>query len=168
MRPERCSFGVVPAVDERPGCVTACCSAAAGPILALALLSPLHPLGERLFTAHMIEHELLMAGAAPLLAVSRPLAALLWGLPPSWRKRLVQLGHTPLLARSWNFLSRPLVATLLHGAAIWLWHVPTLFEAALATGVLHYLQHASFLAAAYCSGGCCCRVPGSSMPMARP
>jgi putative membrane protein len=113
-------------------------------LLALALLSPLHPLGERLFTAHMIEHELLMAGAAPLLAASRPLAALLWGLPLFWRKRLVQVGHAPLLACSWNFLSRPLIATLLHGAAIWLWHIPALFEAALTTGVLHYLQHASF------------------------
>ena len=29
--------------------------------------------------------------------------------------------------------------------AIWLWHIPALFEAALAQGVLHYLQHASFL-----------------------
>ena len=49
------------------------------------------------------------------------------------------------MAVAWKFLSRPLSATLLHGAAIWLWHVPALFEAALAQGVLHYLQHASFL-----------------------
>ena len=77
--------------------------------------------------------------------MSRPLAALLWGLPLSWRKRLARAGHASPLADVWKFLSRPLVATLLHGAAIWLWHVPALFEAALAQGVLHYLQHASFL-----------------------
>jgi cytochrome c oxidase assembly factor CtaG len=114
-------------------------------VLVAALVSPLHALGERLFTAHMIEHELLMAGAAPLLAASRPLAALLWGLPRPWRKGLVRAGHAAPLAIPWAFLSRPAAATLLHGLAIWLWHVPALFEAALAQGVLHYLQHASFL-----------------------
>ena len=72
-------------------------------VLALALLSPLHPLGERLFTAHMIEHELLMAVAAPLLALSRPLAALLWGLPPSWRKELARAGHAAPVAAVWKF-----------------------------------------------------------------
>lgn len=114
-------------------------------VLALALLSPLHTLSERLFAAHMIEHELLMVGAAPLLVVSRPLAVLLWGLPRSWRKILAQAGHASFVAGSRALLSRPLIATLLHGVAIWLWHVPSLFEAALTEGTLHYLQHASFL-----------------------
>jgi len=36
--------------------------------LAGALVSPLHWLGEHLFTAHMIEHETVMAIAAPLNA----------------------------------------------------------------------------------------------------
>lgn len=40
--------------------------------LAGALVSPLHALGEHLFTAHMVEHEIIMACAAPLLALSRP------------------------------------------------------------------------------------------------
>ena len=45
--------------------------------LALALVSPLHRVGERLFTAHMIEHEIVMAVAAPLIVLARPAAALL-------------------------------------------------------------------------------------------
>src|SRR4051794_19246265 len=36
-------------------------------LLCLALISPLHPLGESLFSAHMLQHELLMVLAAPLL-----------------------------------------------------------------------------------------------------
>ena len=44
--------------------------------------------------------------------------------------------------------SPPAVATALHGVAIWLRHVPRLFEAALTRGFLHYAQHASFLVAA--------------------
>ena len=37
---------------------------------------------------------------------------------------------------------------VLHAAALWLWHVPRFFEAALASKAAHTLQHASFLAAA--------------------
>ena len=59
-------------------------------ILCVALLSPLHPLGEALFSAHMAQHELLMVAAAPLLVLARPLVALLWGLPFVWRRALGQ------------------------------------------------------------------------------
>lgn len=114
-------------------------------MLAVALITPLHGLGQRLFTAHMIEHELLMAVAAPLLVLSRPTADLLWGLPSGWRKSLAQAGHFRAVRIPWRFLSLPPVATILHGFAIWLWHVPPFFEAALQGGFLHYLQHASFL-----------------------
>jgi cytochrome c oxidase assembly factor CtaG len=44
--------------------------------LALALVSPLHWFGERLFVAHTIEHTTIMAVAAPLIALSRPIGAL--------------------------------------------------------------------------------------------
>ena len=54
-------------------------------MLAGALVTPLHWLGEHLFTAHMIEHELVMAAAAPLLALARPIGAFVWALPPAWR-----------------------------------------------------------------------------------
>ena len=50
--------------------------------LVLALLSPLHPLGEALLWANMAQHELLMALAAPLLVLGRPLVVTLWCLPP--------------------------------------------------------------------------------------
>ena len=42
-------------------------------VLAVALISPLHRLGEALFSAHMAQHEFLMLLAAPLLVLSRPL-----------------------------------------------------------------------------------------------
>src|SRR3954452_8437996 len=44
------------------------CYGAGWLLLAGALVSPLHWLGEHLFTAHMAEHEIIMAVAAPLLA----------------------------------------------------------------------------------------------------
>jgi putative membrane protein len=114
-------------------------------VLALALLSPLHWLAERLFTAHMVEHEIIMAIAAPLLVLARPGGAILWALPAAWRVRLGGAAKSPAIAWTWRWHTDPLVATILHGVAIWAWHVPALFEAAVANAFLHWLQHLSFL-----------------------
>jgi putative membrane protein len=110
----------------------------------IALVTPLHALSQRLFTAHMIEHELMMAVAAPLIAASAPGAALLWALPKSWRLATARLLHSGPVAWMWRSLSARATATILHGIAIWTWHVPGVFEAVLERGVLHYAQHASF------------------------
>jgi cytochrome c oxidase assembly factor CtaG len=116
-------------------------------ILALALLSPLHFLSEHLLSAHMVEHELIMAIAAPLLVLSRPLGAVLWAFPAAWRRPLaftIVQPLTPVLA----IFTLPAVATVLHSLVIWSWHVPAMFNAALASPWLHALQHASFLLSA--------------------
>ena len=55
-------------------------SSPAGLVLAAALVTPLHEAGERSFAAHMLEHELLMLVAAPLLVLSRPIGIALVGL----------------------------------------------------------------------------------------
>jgi cytochrome c oxidase assembly factor CtaG len=109
--------------------------------LGVALVSPLHEIAERYFYAHMIEHELLMAVAAPLLVLSRPLAAFAWAIP-AIPQRLPALRR--LLVGIWRLLTVPLIATVLHGVAIWAWHVPALFLAANANEIVHWAQHASF------------------------
>ncbi|MER8752354.1 cytochrome c oxidase assembly protein [Mesorhizobium sp. M1050] len=119
--------------------------AAGWAVLAVALVSPIHALGGRVFAAHMIEHELLMAVAAPLLVASCPTVPMMWALPMRVRQGLGVAARAGMLRAIWAFISRPVVATILHGAAIWAWHVPALFEAALQQGPLHYAQHASFL-----------------------
>ncbi|AZO03087.1 MULTISPECIES: cytochrome c oxidase assembly protein [unclassified Mesorhizobium] len=122
--------------------------AAGWSVLAVALVSPIHALGELVFSAHMIEHELLMAVAAPLLVAACPGAALMWALPTTLRRGTGNVTRGKVLQALWAFAARPLSATILHGIAIWIWHVPVLFEAALQQGVLHYAQHASFLGTA--------------------
>ncbi|HWX47482.1 MAG TPA: cytochrome c oxidase assembly protein [Roseomonas sp.] len=113
--------------------------------LAGALLSPLHWFGERLFTLHMVEHEVVMAVAAPLLVLARPGGAFAWALPAGLRRPVWRIGRAPELRRSWALLSAPLVATVLHGIAIWVWHLPALFDATVLHIVMHRLQHLSFL-----------------------
>lgn len=53
--------------------------------LAAALVSPLHAAGEHSFAAHMVEHELIMLLAAPLLVMAEPLVVLLWAFPAARR-----------------------------------------------------------------------------------
>ncbi|MGT2477174.1 cytochrome c oxidase assembly protein [Paraburkholderia terrae] len=113
--------------------------------LALALFSPLDPLGSALFSAHMVQHESMMLIAAPLLVIGRPLGVWIWALPKRARLRLGWLVRTRAFSRFWRALSLPLVAWLLHAMALWAWHAPALFQAALVHQWVHSLQHASFL-----------------------
>jgi len=46
--------------------------------LVVALVSPLHELSETRLSAHMLQHELLIVVAAPLIAFSAPIVAMLW------------------------------------------------------------------------------------------
>lgn len=112
--------------------------------LATALLSPLHWLGEHVFSYHMVEHEIVMVVAAPLFMLARPAGLMLWGLPRNWRRPLALAFMARPAARAWHMLTRPWAATTLHGLAIWIWHWPALFDQALEHTALHRLQHFSF------------------------
>jgi len=114
--------------------------------LAGALVSPLHWLGEHLFTLHMIEHEIVMAVAAPLIVFARPVGALFWALPRRGRQSIRRTFQA--LRDIWIYITRGNVATLLHGLVIWIWHAPMLFDAAISNTALHRLQHLSFFLAA--------------------
>jgi cytochrome c oxidase assembly factor CtaG len=126
------------------------CFAAGWLAAAAALVSPLHALGEALFAAHMIEHEVLMVIAAPLFVLARPLGAAVWAMPSAWRGPLAALGRSPTIAPIWRAVTDPLVATILHGTALWFWHMPAVFDAALASEPLHRLQHVSFFVTGLC------------------
>jgi putative membrane protein len=113
--------------------------------LVLALVTPLDPLGSVLFSAHMVQHELLMLVAAPLLVVGRPLALWVWALPQPWRRMIGSFFHHPAWRLPWLIVTGPLAAWLLHALALWLWHIPALFDAALNDPTVHAWQHATFL-----------------------
>ncbi len=116
--------------------------------LFVALVSPLHPMGRVLFSAHMTQHEVLMLIAAPLLVLGRPLIAFLWAVPQTWRRRLGQFSKRPWFAAGWRALTLPLVAWAVHAVALWMWHVPALFEATIDNEWVHTAQHLSFLLSA--------------------
>lgn len=117
-------------------------------VLAAAVVSPLHEAGERSFTFHMIEHELMMLAAAPLLVASEPLAIMLWAFPAAGRRALGSASKSPAVALPWRTLTDPLIATVVQAAALWLWHAPALFDLALEHEGWHVAQHLSFLVSA--------------------
>jgi putative membrane protein len=117
-------------------------------ILVLALQTPLHPIGEVLFSVHMVQHELLMIVAAPLIVFGRPLLAALFALPPAWRRPTGALTRQWIAARTWAGLSTPLSAFVIHGVVLWVWHVPALLQAGIDNDWVHSAQHLSFLASA--------------------
>jgi len=116
--------------------------------LIAALVSPMHWLGERMLAFHMVEHEILMAVSAPLLVLARPVGIWMWSFPRRLRVAGGRLMRSPLAGSLWGLLSGGRNATLLHAMAIWAWHAPPLFDAAVSDPTLHRLQHLSFFATA--------------------
>jgi putative membrane protein len=112
--------------------------------IVLALVSPLDRFSDVLFSAHMAQHEMLMVVAAPLFALSRPLHRYLWALPPRARRDVAIMLQRPAVRTSLHAISAPASAVALHALVRWLWHLPSLFEAALDNEWVHGVQHASF------------------------
>jgi putative membrane protein len=108
----------------------------AGMLVGVAsLVSPIDWLGEnRLLWVHMIQH-LMLGDLAPLLVVIgctgpvlRPLLAIRW-------------------LRAARALTHPLVALTLWSVDLCVWHLPFLYQAALAHSAIHALEHACFAVA---------------------
>ncbi len=89
-----------------------------------------------------------MLAAAPLLVLSRPLVPFLWALPLSWRQTAGALSQHPAIQAIWSALTNPFTAWAIHAVALWVWHVPRLFQATLTSDLVHTLQHLSFLGSA--------------------
>lgn len=103
-------------------------------VMFLALVSPLDTLADNyLFSMHMFQHLLLSEIVPPLLLLGIPLQWWEWVL--SW----------PALESTEAFLRQPIVAWICGIAALWIWHWPALYDAALASEGLHAFQHLCFM-----------------------
>jgi putative membrane protein len=112
-------------------------------VLTLSLTSPLHEAGERSFTMHMVEHELIMLVATLLLASSGAGGVLAWGLPRPLRQALGGSWKSSLRSL-WRCLTEPVTATIIQAVVMWAWHAPILFDRALDSFGWHVAQHACF------------------------
>ena len=117
-------------------------------MLVAALISPIHRLGGWLFSVHMVQHELLMVVAAPLLILGRPGVVTLRAFPPRIARNIINVVEKLGWVELWEAITRPGLAWLIHGFALWIWHVPAFFEMTFSHAWIHGLQHVSFFGSA--------------------
>lgn len=103
----------------------------------LAVGSPLDQIAERfLFSAHMLQHQILIYPAAVLFLLGLPS----WMVDPVLGIRALRL---PL-----RLLTHPLTCTLLYALVIGIWHAPEAYELALQNKVVHVIEHVMFFGVA--------------------
>jgi putative membrane protein len=111
----------------------------AGGLLAMffALNGPLHDLSDYfLFSAHMIQHLVLVFVVAPLLLAGTPGAML--------RPALDWPGVRPVA----RWLTRPIICFALFNVIFAAWHLPPLYNLAMAEHPVHIVEHLMFLVVA--------------------
>lgn len=109
----------------------------AGVAAGLVAILAFHQAAEERASAHMLQHVLLgdVAPALLVVAIRGPLAVAV--VPLVVRRVLTSRGARALL--------RPAPSLALWAGLLWFWHLPPVYDAALAFEWLHPLQHASFL-----------------------
>jgi len=103
---------------------------------AAALISPIDALASKLFVMHMVQHVLLLDFAAIfcILGLTKVL------LRPVTRR-------VQRLERAAGPIGHPIFAIVFYVAAMWVWHIPALYDSALAHPGLHVLEHLTFACA---------------------
>lgn len=103
----------------------------------LAVGSPLDQIAERfLFSAHMLQHQLLVYPAAILFLLGLPH----WMIDPVLSR--------PGLQRVLRFFTHPVICGLIYTIVVSVWHRPDLYDLALRSKLVHVLEHLMFFGAA--------------------
>jgi cytochrome c oxidase assembly factor CtaG len=131
----------------------------------VALLSPLDALSDTLFSAHMVQHLVLILCAAPLVIYGAPTVPLLLCLPVRFRRPLQRWRHKR--AQVLAVLGGPLLVWALHTGAMWAWHQPALYEAGLRDETLHAIEHSSLLVTALLVWGIAIPAPDRALGTGR-
>ncbi len=112
----------------------------------LSVVSPIDRLGEHHFFMHMVQHELIMIVAIPLILLGAPTTPILRGMPRWLRIDVVgAFAGEPAVRWVWRGLTQPLVALAISQGVIVAWHLfPGWYNQAVEHDSIHYLQHFSF------------------------
>jgi len=117
-------------------------------VLGVALASPLDELAGTRLSAHMVQHQLLMMLAPPLLWLGAPMVPMLLGLPRGIRRPIAAALALRSVRRIAHVVAQPAVGWLSFAIAFWVWHAAPLYELALRSHAWHHVEHACFFATA--------------------
>jgi putative membrane protein len=114
----------------------------------IALASPIDAVNDVLLSAHMLQHMLLMMVAPPLILLGAPLVPMVRGLPGLVARKVAgPILNWPGAVRFGHALTNPVAGLLFMGVVMFAWHLPRLYELALASESWHEVEHATFLVA---------------------
>lgn len=117
--------------------------------MVFALQPPMDVWADTWFWAHMIQHELVLVVAAPLLIIAAPWLRLWSGFPLGFRRAVarsvIQDARAGPLRTLSHVLGSPSVAWLLFNVILIGWHIPYLYDAAVQNQVVHDVEHAMYL-----------------------
>jgi cytochrome c oxidase assembly factor CtaG len=118
-------------------------------VVVIALEGPVDRYGPRLLWVHMLQHVLLLAVAAPLIALGAPWLSIWRPLPLGFRRSVAKsIARSPWLAplRSLGrVLGRPWPALIACSANLAVWHIPGLYDLTLRAEGVHMLEHITFV-----------------------
>jgi cytochrome c oxidase assembly factor CtaG/cytochrome c2 len=112
--------------------------------LFVALESPIDTVAEQLFSAHMVQHMLLLFVAPPLLVWGRPPIAFMWAFRSPARRSLGWIWGRLGFKRLFALAMSPGVVWLLFSGSFIFWHFPKPYQWALANEGVHALEHLCF------------------------
>jgi cytochrome c oxidase assembly factor CtaG len=113
-------------------------------ILFAALISPFDALDDQLFSAHMVQHLVLLLIAPPLLIFGRPALACLWAFPLRARRALGRFWLRSGLQLAAHTLMSPIFVWILGSVILWFWHLPAPYGWALGNESVHAFEHVCF------------------------
>ena len=121
-----------------------------GVVLTFVVLEPpFDTWADRWLSAHMSQHIVLMTVVPPLVVLGRPWPRLWLPFPLSARRAVGRsLSRSSAFRRSAGLLKRPGIALALQSAAVGIWHVPQLYDAAARNEWVHVGEHVCFVAPA--------------------
>ena len=112
----------------------------------VALGSSLRSFDHSLLTAHMAQHLLLMAGAAPLILLGAPAVLLLHSLPQPVLRFITRVFSPRWVQRFGRAVTSLGFCLCAPSIMLMAWHIPVLFELAMRSPGWHFLQQVSFFA----------------------
>jgi cytochrome c oxidase assembly factor CtaG len=107
-------------------------------LIVIALVSPIDRISDQLASAHMIQH-LLLADLVPI--------ALILGLTKIMLRPVTRRVH--VIERKAGPFAHPAFGVIAYVGAMWLWHIPVMYDAALRHSGVHVLEHICFFSAGF-------------------
>jgi putative membrane protein len=113
-----------------------------------SIVSPLDALSASLFSAHMVQHLMLILVGAPLLVFGAPVVPMMLSLPRSTRAVTRSIERIRVVDAASRAVMKPVIVLALHSIVLWAWHLPSLYQAALRDEGLHGVEHVTLVATA--------------------